>query len=872
MLSGEHRALADLAASVADGTPVDWNAVERTSDVAARRLVAHLRLVESIASLHRSIAPDTADDASDPDVGAGDRQPLLAPTAPHWGRLTLLDRIGDGTSCEVFRAWDTALHREVAVKLLRDTADRGGSHARPLDARLRHARLLEEARRLARVRHQHVVQVYGAEEHDGRVGLWMELVRGESLQELVAAQGAFGSREAALIGLDICAALAAVHGAGLLHRDVKAQNVMREQGGRIVLMDFGTGEELAGSSGLVGTPLYLAPEIFRGAKASVQSDLYSLGVLLFYLATGKFPVAAASMEELAQAHQKRERRSLRDLRPDAPEAFVRTIERALDSDPARRFQSVGELESSLRESLEAAAGPGFDTDRAARVTPIPRRRLGTGFLVAAAALVVTVGALLLPTRPWSGAVAPVVNRLAVLPLVAHAASTPPEFADAVTERLIATVGEIESLQTTSLMSTLRFKGNSQPRAEIASLLGVDAIVEGVLDVVPGPGGDPGRVRLDAHLIAAASGARLWSGSFERPRGDVNGLLSDTATAIAEAVNAPVSGAEAARLRQRRQTNPAAEEAYLQGRLHLAHYGAAAAGRALEAFNRAIALDDSHGAAYGGAALAYVRLGDTGSVTMADARLSALANIRKAFDRGDDNAEVHAALAETKFLYDWDWHGAEREYRRSLDLNPGFVYARSVYAQLLAVLNRFDEAIALSRETLRLDPQSSEALVNHGLLLYYQRDFAAAGEIARRLLQQEPASVPGHLLAWRVAEAEGRGDDALRLVTQARALAGDNVNFRAMVIRAQALAGQRDAALAAAGDLDAAVARREVQLRDRYRAYLELGLGRSDRALEAFEGALKDRDPSLVWIAVDPRVDGLRGDPRFDQIVRALGLD
>ena len=154
-------------------------------------------------------------------------------------------------------------------------------------------RLLEEARRLARVRHTHVVQVYGAEQHDGRVGLWMELVRGESLEQTVQTRGVFGAREAALIGLDLCAALAAVHGAGLLHRDVKAQNVMRESGGRLVLMDFGTGEELSGTNRLVGTPLYLAPEIFRGQRASVQSDLYSVGVLLFYLVTGKFPVNAA---------------------------------------------------------------------------------------------------------------------------------------------------------------------------------------------------------------------------------------------------------------------------------------------------------------------------------------------------------------------------------------------------------------------------------------------------------------------------------------------------------------------------------------------------------------------------------------------------
>ena len=200
-----------------------------------------------------------------------------------------------GQLLDVFRAWDSELHRDVALKLFH--VDEAGSAAGEAQARV-----MEEARRLARLRHEHVVQVYGAEEHDGRVGLWTELVRGESLEQLLTERGQLGAREAALIGLDVCAALAAVHGAGLLHRDVKAQNVMREAGGRVVLMDLGTGEPLSGTSRLVGTPLYLAPEIFRGQKASVQSDLYSLGVMLFYLVSGKFPVAAATMEQLRRAH------------------------------------------------------------------------------------------------------------------------------------------------------------------------------------------------------------------------------------------------------------------------------------------------------------------------------------------------------------------------------------------------------------------------------------------------------------------------------------------------------------------------------------------------------------------------------------------
>ncbi len=401
-MRADDRALADAAAKVADGAPVDWVSAESRADDTNRRLVRHLRLVESIASLHRSISPNDEDDVLLQRPTGTDRVGDAGAAGPHWGRLSILDRIGHGTSCDVYRAWDIELHREVALKLLHDDGDHVEAHTR----------LLEEARRLARVRHAHVVQVYGAEQHDGRVGLWMELVRGESLEQTVQSRGAFGAREAALIGLDLCAAIAAVHGAGLLHRDIKAQNVMRESGGRLVLMDFGTGEELAGTNRLIGTPLYLAPEIFRGQRASIQSDLYSLGVLLYYLVAAKFPVNAGSMEQLARAHANRQRTPLRDLRPDLPEAFIATVERSLDSDPTRRYQSIGQFESALRESLDVP------TARLAGAAPVavPRRRFGLAFAAAAAVLVALIAGLIV----WSGRVGQsdaTVRSLAVLPLV-----------------------------------------------------------------------------------------------------------------------------------------------------------------------------------------------------------------------------------------------------------------------------------------------------------------------------------------------------------------------------------------------------------------------------------------------------------------------
>ena len=237
------------------------------------------------------------------------------PEGATWGSLRVLERVGQGAFGDVYRAWDSRLDREVALKLIRrlESLDSIASH------------VIDEGRLLARVRHPNVVTVYGADRIDGRVGLWMEFVRGRTLEAVLREQGPFGAEEATLIGLDLCRALSAVHGAGLIHRDVKAQNVMREAGGRIVLMDFGTGRDDLSDrpADVAGTPLYVAPEVLGGAPATAESDIYSVGVLLFHLVTGSYPVKGRTAADLREAHGQRAPRvvarcatgSLRRVRP-----------------------------------------------------------------------------------------------------------------------------------------------------------------------------------------------------------------------------------------------------------------------------------------------------------------------------------------------------------------------------------------------------------------------------------------------------------------------------------------------------------------------------------------------------------------------------
>jgi tetratricopeptide (TPR) repeat protein len=250
--------------------------------------------------------------------------------------------VGQGGFGEVYRAWDPHLQREVALKLLLPGAVGGEAE---------YEAMLREARALASVRHPNIVPVHGIDRHDGRVGFWTDFVRGKTLSVLVGEQGTFGAREAALIGLDVARALSAVHRAGLLHRDIKAENVMREEGGRILLMDFGLSALEQRQTNIAGTPNYMAPELFEGGKGTVATDIYAMGVLLYFLVAGDYPLHLGGMNAREALESFPKRRPLMDLRPDLPESLLRTVGTAMDADPAKRFQSAGQLANALAESL-----------------------------------------------------------------------------------------------------------------------------------------------------------------------------------------------------------------------------------------------------------------------------------------------------------------------------------------------------------------------------------------------------------------------------------------------------------------------------------------------------------------------------------------
>src|SRR5262245_50588865 len=351
MLTDEVR-LMNLAGAVADGTPVDWRQeLQSTPNPDERDVVEQLRVLAAMAGVHRTAGSTTIHDPVD------GSDPESARTS--WGPLKLRRTIGKGSFGTVYLAWDPNLEREVALKILQRSP--------------RSATVLQEGRLLASVRHPNIVTVYGADEFEGAVGLWMEFVDGLTLKQVLRDRGVFGAHEAALIGIDLCRAVGAVHKAGLLHRDIKTQNVMREAGGRIVLMDFGSGELQAEQaqpfSRLKGTRLCLAPEVLGGQPATVASDLYSIGVLLYHLLTLRYPAEGDSVADLEAAHAQQRITPISDIRPDLPAGIVHVIGRALHRDPASRPRSAGAMQQELLATIAPAPSHSHsETDEAKGLT------------------------------------------------------------------------------------------------------------------------------------------------------------------------------------------------------------------------------------------------------------------------------------------------------------------------------------------------------------------------------------------------------------------------------------------------------------------------------------------------------------------------
>jgi TolB-like protein/Tfp pilus assembly protein PilF len=850
--------LLDVADSVADGGDVDWATVGTAHAGDDLALLEQLKLIDAVARLHRVSTAAPQPDGPPPPLEAGAR----------WAQLVVVQRVSGGTFGDVYLARDTALDRDVALKLLRQRAR----------AEALASQFLAEGRLLARVAHPNVITVYGAESVSGRVGLWMEFIRGLTLEDVLKQHGAFSAREATFIGLDLCRALAAVHATGLVHRDVKAANVMREQGGRIVLMDFGAGGDLDTKDGgeqMAGTPLYLAPEIFAGRPATVRSDLYSLGVLLYRLTTGAYPVSGSTLAELAAAHRDGRFIRLRDARPNLPDGFVHVVERALSPSPEHRFDSAGAMEQALAGWLGGIAAADAPPVAAAVVpaasasvasaTASPRARWPLAAAALAVALIVIAAVAMRVGRPAKPTVAEspgAIRSLAVLPLQNIGAGD--YFADGMTEALIADLGRTGVLDVISRTSVMRFKGSQQPLPEIAKALNVDAVVEGsVLR-------DGRRVRITAQLIDARTDKHLWANSYERDVRDVLALQADVARAIAQEVRTTLSRQQEARSAEtgRRAVAPEALEAYLQGRFYWNRRGGDSLLKSVDYFEQALKIDPGYASAYAGLADSYTLLGSvSGSMapqaTMAKAKKAA----ESALKLDDSLGEAHTSLAMLHFWYDWNWSAAEKEFKLAIARNRSYPTAHHWYAIYLSAMGRHDEAMTEIDQALRLDPVAPIIRASRGWIQYHRRQFDESIVESRKALDLDADFARARTYLGMNYMKKGMMQDALREYTEADRLTAGIPLTQLQKAQAYAVLGRTAEAHAILASVIRPNARRYASPSDVASVYI--WLGDNDRAIDWITKAFEERSFNMVYVKVHPIYDPLRQDPRFIALLRRM---
>jgi len=849
-------ALLALAESVADGSAIDWTAAQSALGPADRDVAQQLRVVAELATLHRTLPIDAR--AMPHALGA--RHQSAWPAIGRWAHLDLIERLGGGSFGDVYRAWDRHLEREVALKLLHapESADRD-----PLSSRL-----VIEGRLLARLRHPNVVTVHGVAVHDGRVGLWMELIDGSTLEQLLATNGPMSAREAANIGIDLCRALAALHKAGLLHRDIKTQNVMREQGGRIVLMDFGTGRVADPARphplpDLAGTPLYLAPELFTGAAAGERTDLYSLGVLLYRLVTREFPVRAASVDELRRAHGERRVVRLRDARPDLPTAFVRVIDRAIAPNAGERYATAGELESDLARALDVAPD--------AVLTPSsyePPSRWRPSMFVTIAALIVAVvmSVIASPSLPfrWRRTTIDLasIRSIAVLPLVNLSGDASQEyFVDGLTEALIDSLARVRALRVTSRTSVMPFKGTRKSLHELAAALNVDAVLEGSVTRA----GD--RVRISADLVHMGSERHVWVDSFDRDVRDVLELQAEVARSIAREVQIQLTPQEQAGFGVTHSSNASVQEAYLQGRYYWNKGTEEGYEKALEYFRQATRLDPMFARAYAGQADVYNLLPGRMSPFIAYPLAKEAANRALAIDA--TLADAHTSLAFATFIFDHDWKTAEASFARALETNPSYSTAHMWYGDFLTAMGRFAEAERHYQTAEQLDPLSARLRATHGDAFFFQRRYDDAIREFRASLNIGDGD-PSAMINLTASYAfKGMFAEADATLAEWQKRFGATVNQRAVSGLVAAMKGDRDVAAKTIEGLIGTGAKLDV-VAD-VMAYPYIHMADPDHAFVLLERAERARAPGLLWARVNPLFDPLRRDPRFAALLRRLHL-
>lgn len=769
------------------------------------------------------------------------------------GKYRIISELGKGGMGVVFKAEDAKLERRVALKFLPPELTE--------DPEARE-RFVREAKSAAALSHNHICTVYEIDEEENRLFIAMEYIEGESLRQKIF-KGPLPQDEALDIAIQVAGGLGEAHKNKIIHRDVKPGNIMLTEKGQAKVMDFGLAKALGRSlitreAKTMGTVSYMSPEQARGQPVDYRTDIWSLGVVLYEMLTGQLPFKGEYDQSIIHSILNREPEPVSRHRKDLPKGLEQIIGKTLAKNPAGRYRDMEELLGDLK-----AVAEGLKPHKAksglfrGKILGLKKIHAYTGL----------GGFIVLVALAWvflNGQRGPAFDSIAVLPLQNLTGDPEQEyFSDGMHEALITDLGQLGGLKRViGRISVMRFKGTKTPMHKIAQELKVDALITGAVL----RSGD--RVRITAQLINPATDAQIWAHSYEGDLSDVLSLQTEIVSAITREVKVKLTPQEEMRLASARKVNPQAYEAYLKGRFHLYRLTRPDLESALKYFELALDKDPNYAMAYAGIAFVWSGRQQQGLAPASETTPRIAAAAAKALELDSTLAEVHYTLAVIRTWVYWDWEGAETEFRRAIDLNPNYPEARAYYSHLLNIMGRPKEAMAQIERALELDPFNALFQALYGMDLMYARRYDDAIALLRDTLKTSPNDLVALSTLRSALHMKHMYKEALEVWKASYAARGDQEAEEALA-RGFEEGGYGGALRRVAETLAA-------RSKTTYVSPWQIGTlftraGKNNEALDWLEKAYQARDQNMPYLDVDPIFDTLRDDPRYQGLLRRMNL-